>query len=329
MCENKRTEGFTLAELLIVVAIIGVLVAVSIPIFTSQLEKSKQATDLANMRSAKAAAIAEWMTEGMPDWSAGNHYYDAASGRIVTTVPSGYGKSSKNASEFASELNASGIPNDGSPTYMTLTISDSGVVSIHWGDMVGSIWASLGHYSNNSMNGGSYSTSGATAVKQALIATDDTARKKADQDALNAIASYFNGKSLTEVQTVLGSGKHNNTSSSSVFTTHLFEYSVNSNGEIRFMNMPVNTEFLTKLGYTPKLLTGSGITNNFATSGYNYADEYLFKSNEMILATNGDDGDYNKNKKSIQLRLELDANGNVKSSSVYVLDPSNNPVDLS
>ena len=191
MCENKRTEGFTLAELLIVVAIIGVLVAVSIPIFTSQLEKSKQATDLANMRSAKAA---EWMTEGMPDWSAGNHYYDVASGRIVTTVPSGYGKSSKNASEFASELNASGIPNDGSPTYMTLTISDSGVVSIYWGDMVGSIWASLGHYSNNSMNDGSYSTSGAKAVKKALIATDDTARKKADQDALNAIASYFNGK---------------------------------------------------------------------------------------------------------------------------------------
>ncbi|WP_205508076.1 type IV pilin protein [Eubacterium pyruvativorans] len=33
---NKK--GFTLAELLIVVAIIAVLVAISIPIFTSQLE---------------------------------------------------------------------------------------------------------------------------------------------------------------------------------------------------------------------------------------------------------------------------------------------------
>ena len=38
--ENKK--GFTLAELLIVVAIIGVLVAISIPIFTSQLEKSRE-----------------------------------------------------------------------------------------------------------------------------------------------------------------------------------------------------------------------------------------------------------------------------------------------
>ena len=37
---RKNEKGFTLAELLIVVAIIGVLVAISIPIFTSQLEKS-------------------------------------------------------------------------------------------------------------------------------------------------------------------------------------------------------------------------------------------------------------------------------------------------
>lgn len=40
---RKNEKGFTLAELLIVVAIIGVLVAISIPIFTSQLEKSRDA----------------------------------------------------------------------------------------------------------------------------------------------------------------------------------------------------------------------------------------------------------------------------------------------
>ena len=52
---NKR--GFTLAELLIVVAIIAVLVAVSIPVFTSQLEKAKQSTDAANLRAAYAEAV--------------------------------------------------------------------------------------------------------------------------------------------------------------------------------------------------------------------------------------------------------------------------------
>ncbi len=56
---RKNKKGFTLAELLIVVAIIGVLVAISIPIFTSQLEKSREATDLANIRSAYAEASVE------------------------------------------------------------------------------------------------------------------------------------------------------------------------------------------------------------------------------------------------------------------------------
>lgn len=57
--ENKK--GFTLAELLIVVAIIGVLVAVSIPIFTNQLEKSREATDLANVRSAYAEVMTDYL----------------------------------------------------------------------------------------------------------------------------------------------------------------------------------------------------------------------------------------------------------------------------
>lgn len=59
----RNKKGFTLAELLIVVAIIGVLVAISIPIFTSQLEKAREATDLANIRSAYAEASAELLTD--------------------------------------------------------------------------------------------------------------------------------------------------------------------------------------------------------------------------------------------------------------------------
>ena len=57
---NKK--GFTLAELLIVVAIIAVLVAISIPVFTSQLKKSEIAVTEANIRSAKAAAMADYIT---------------------------------------------------------------------------------------------------------------------------------------------------------------------------------------------------------------------------------------------------------------------------
>lgn len=57
--KRKMNKGFTLAELLIVVAIIGVLVAISIPIFTGQLEKAREATDAANIRSAYAELSAD------------------------------------------------------------------------------------------------------------------------------------------------------------------------------------------------------------------------------------------------------------------------------
>ncbi len=61
MRRNRR--GFTLAELLIVVAIIAVLVAISIPIFTSQLEKSRESVDLANARSLYAEVMAAAISE--------------------------------------------------------------------------------------------------------------------------------------------------------------------------------------------------------------------------------------------------------------------------
>ena len=45
--------------------IIGVLVAVSIPIFTSQLKKARLATNQANARAAYAAAVAERLDAGV------------------------------------------------------------------------------------------------------------------------------------------------------------------------------------------------------------------------------------------------------------------------
>lgn len=48
-------------ELLVVIAIIAVLVAIAIPMLASQLEKSREATDLANVRSAYAQVSAAAM----------------------------------------------------------------------------------------------------------------------------------------------------------------------------------------------------------------------------------------------------------------------------
>lgn len=58
---NKK--GFTLMEMLIVVAIIAVLVAIAIPVFNGALTKSKEAADVANIRAAYADWQVKMLTE--------------------------------------------------------------------------------------------------------------------------------------------------------------------------------------------------------------------------------------------------------------------------
>ena len=81
---NGMNKGFTMAELLVVVAIIAVLVAIAIPVFSSQLEKSRQAVDLSNVRSAYALVQTSLMADEGPDGGErpqdGSIYYYTKSG---------------------------------------------------------------------------------------------------------------------------------------------------------------------------------------------------------------------------------------------------------
>lgn len=61
--KNKKC-GFTLAELLIVVAIVGILVAISIPIFSAQLHKARVAADWANVRAYYSEIQADYIATG-------------------------------------------------------------------------------------------------------------------------------------------------------------------------------------------------------------------------------------------------------------------------
>ena len=86
-------KGFTLVELLIVVAIIAILVAISIPMVTGSLNRARIATDQANERAARAAVTIAYLLSDNA-YSAGDIvYYNAETGEIQDTRPTvGYGQ---------------------------------------------------------------------------------------------------------------------------------------------------------------------------------------------------------------------------------------------
>ena len=103
---NKK--GFTLMEMLIVVAIIVILVAIAIPTFSSSLDDAKAATDAANLRGAKGIAEVADMTNGgwesiIGEMTADTDYvlvYDIEKGTFVTDYDGeAYGQSSDNKGE--------------------------------------------------------------------------------------------------------------------------------------------------------------------------------------------------------------------------------------
>lgn len=76
MIKRVREEkgGFTLAELLIVVAIILVLVAIAVPVFTGAQDKANEATRDANIRAAKSAAMVYILEENVQLGDGNNAY---------------------------------------------------------------------------------------------------------------------------------------------------------------------------------------------------------------------------------------------------------------
>ncbi len=71
---NKK--GFTLAELLIVVAILAILVAVAIRVFTASLSDAQTAVQNANFRAAKAQAAVQYLEANETETKCYNYTVD-------------------------------------------------------------------------------------------------------------------------------------------------------------------------------------------------------------------------------------------------------------
>lgn len=70
----RSKKGFTLVELLVVVAIIAILVAIAIPVYSTQLEATRERVDAANVRTAESMAVTEYNVNP-PKNANGETYY--------------------------------------------------------------------------------------------------------------------------------------------------------------------------------------------------------------------------------------------------------------
>lgn len=118
---NNIKKGFTLAELLVVVAIIAVLVAISIPVFTSQLHKARVATDWASLRALYAEIQTEYITNS-DSYAFLKNYSVDSTGKIIT-------KDDGTTITLQAGIVHFDKPTDSSDTYYFFYVCDNGETS--------------------------------------------------------------------------------------------------------------------------------------------------------------------------------------------------------
>lgn len=143
----RKNGGFTLVEMLIVVAIIAILIAVSIPMVGGALERAREATDQANERAAIGAAETKFLASiGEPatlaDGSANPNYvkWDAtkktatfyyqvknSSGSLTQDEPT-----TTDGFDYGQGTTAGTINADNAGKCVMVVLAEDGVATVSW-----------------------------------------------------------------------------------------------------------------------------------------------------------------------------------------------------
>lgn len=156
----KTQGGFTLIEMLVVVAIIVILAAISIPVVNANLEKARDATDMANERAARTLALMYYEglidpnttpIEGFDGGDAGGYlpgqgmqvkddefgnlegvYYDAENGVLTCVFPrgKGYGQCTGHLADMKAKYNKGGATHVNS--LILVEVDANGKFTPHW-----------------------------------------------------------------------------------------------------------------------------------------------------------------------------------------------------
>ena len=124
--KKRSKKGFTLIEMLIVIAIIAILAAIAIPTFSAQLDKANQAVDDANLRTATSLAVAQYML-------------DNETGAVNYSAVEGTGTGAESTLEILKVTDFTSAPANAYPSKVTpanfikIIVTDGEVTSAAWG----------------------------------------------------------------------------------------------------------------------------------------------------------------------------------------------------
>lgn len=290
----RTRAGFTLMEMLIVIAIIGALVGIAMPVFSAQIEQSRISADEAAVRNGYSLVQAQ-IVLSTTDSETTAYVYDASTGTVrnsstdtLAASVSGYGQSSSTPTYEVGGVKVTGIP---SGSYVYYVVKGKRVTSIVWGSVLAAAWSAVEN-KNIDNNWYDYNNphyeSKQDAYNSIIASTSNENRLAADRAILNAIAAYFNSLTVSEAQAILGS-QYNQILSNNGRV--IFSYCVDNSYSVR-LNPDIATnsvDYLANIGYNPKIfITESGNWRvsetgfSFTKGTNNYVDTYLFTSDEVI-----------------------------------------------